>query len=46
MLAYADVRSAADPERVLGEFLQSAYETAAKLANWDRAALEREPVAP
>jgi hypothetical protein len=46
VLPYADVRSAADPESVLGGFLWSAYEAGANLANWDRAALEREPVAP
>jgi len=46
VLPYADVRAAADPERMLGEFLQSAYEAGASLAQWDRAALEREPVAP
>jgi hypothetical protein len=45
-LPYADVRASADPGRMLGEFLQSAYEAGAKLAQWDRAALEREPVAP
>jgi hypothetical protein len=31
---------------MLGEFLQSTYEAAADLAHWDRAALERKPVAP
>jgi hypothetical protein len=46
VLPYADVRAAADPERMLAEFLQSAYEAAANLAHWDRAALEREPVPP
>ena len=46
VLPYADVRAADDPERMLGEFLQSAYEAGASLAQWDRAALEREPVAP
>ena len=46
VLPYSDVRAAADPERMLGEFLQSAYEAGASLAQWDRAALEREPVAP
>ena len=45
-LPYADVQAASDPERMLGEFLQSTYEAAADLAQWDRAALEREPVAP
>jgi hypothetical protein len=46
VLPYADVRSAGDPEQMLGEFLQSAYAAAADLAKWDRARLEREPVAP
>jgi hypothetical protein len=46
MLPYAEVRAASDPEAILGEFLQSAYEAAVNLAGWDRAALEREPVAP
>lgn len=46
VLPYADVRASADPERMLGEFLQSAYDVGADLAKWDRAALEREPVAP
>ena len=46
VLPYAEVRSAADPERMLGEFLQSAYEAGATRANWDRSALERVPVAP
>ena len=30
----------------LADFLQSTYDAAADLAHWDRAALEREPVAP
>jgi hypothetical protein len=46
VLPYAEVRSAAEPERMLSEFFQSAYEAGAGLAKWDRAALEREPVAP
>lgn len=46
VLPYAAVRAASDPARMLGEFLQSSYEVAANLARWDRAALEREPVAP
>jgi hypothetical protein len=46
VLPYAEVRSVADPERMLGEFLQSAYEAGVTKAKWDRAALEREPVAP
>jgi hypothetical protein len=31
---------------MLKEFFQSTYDAAADLAHWDRAALEREPVAP
>jgi hypothetical protein len=46
VLPYAEVRASADPERMLGEFLGSAYEVGADLAKWDRATLEREPVAP
>ncbi len=46
VLPYAEVRASADPRRMLGEFLQSTYEAGADLAQWDRAALEREPVAP
>ena len=46
VLPYAEVRASSDPAAMLGEFLQSAYEAAATLAHWDRAALEREPVAP
>ena len=46
ILPYAKVQAADDPGRMLGEFLQSTYAAAADLAKWDRAALEREPVAP
>jgi hypothetical protein len=46
VLPYAEARAASDPERMLGEFLQSAYDAAADLAHWDRANLERDPVAP
>jgi hypothetical protein len=46
VLPYADVRASADPARTLAEFLQSTYDSAADLAHWDRASLEREPVAP
>jgi hypothetical protein len=31
---------------MLSQFFDSAYRAAADLAHWDRAALEREPVAP
>ena len=40
-LPYTVVRTAADPDAVLLEFLQSTYEAAADAAGWDRAALER-----
>jgi hypothetical protein len=46
VLPYSEVRTAPDPDRMLGEFLRSAYEAAANLAAWDRPMLEREPVAP
>ena len=45
-LSYADVQKAAEPTAMLTDFLQSSYAAAADLARWDRAALEREPVAP
>lgn len=46
VLPYAEVRASEDPQRMLLEFFQSTYDSAADLAQWDRAALEREPVAP
>jgi len=46
VLDYQTVRRSADPEATLMQFLQSTYERAADLAQWDRPALEREPVAP
>jgi hypothetical protein len=46
ILPYAEVRAAADPADMLFAFFRSAYEAGANLAKWDRAALEREPVAP
>jgi len=46
VLPYADVRASADPQRVVTEFFESAYDAGANLAKWDRPALEREPVAP
>lgn len=41
LLPYEAVRTAADPDAVLLEFLQSTYEAAATTAAWDRNALER-----
>jgi hypothetical protein len=46
VLPYDEVRAAADPAGMLSEFLGGAYEAAAGLADWDRRALERIPVAP
>jgi hypothetical protein len=43
ILPYDVVRTSADPDRVLLEFLQSTYVAAAGLAKWDRAALEFAP---
>ncbi len=40
LLPYDAVRSAADPEQTLMEFLISTYEAAASLGKWDRVALE------
>ncbi len=40
LLPYDAVRSAADPDQALLDFLQSTYEAAADLGKWDRAALD------
>ncbi len=40
LLMYDDVRRAESPEQALYEFLESTYEAGARLAGWDRAALE------
>lgn len=40
VLPYDAVRTAANPEAALMDFLQSTYEAAADLGKWDRAALE------
>jgi hypothetical protein len=40
VLPYDEVRRAADPDALVLEFLQSAYEAAADLGRWDREALE------
>lgn len=41
MVPYDAVRAAADPDAVLLDFLQSAYEAGATLAGWNRESLER-----
>jgi hypothetical protein len=40
ILIYEDVRNAASPDDALYAFLESTYEAGARLAGWDRAALE------
>jgi hypothetical protein len=40
ILMYDDMRRANSPEEALYEFLESTYEAGARLANWDRAAVE------
>ena len=46
LLPYEAVRRSIDPEAELTAFLQSTYDAAADLAQWDRGALEREVAAP
>jgi hypothetical protein len=41
VLPYAALRASERPDQALLDFVQSAYEAGAELANWDRAALER-----
>jgi len=43
LLPYEAVRAAADPDRMVLDFLHSTYAAAADLAGWDRAALEIDP---
>lgn len=43
LLPYEAVRTAADPDRTLLDFLQTTYEAAAVRGDWDRAALEADP---
>ncbi len=44
LLPYEAVRTAADPDRTLLEFLHATYRAAADLGDWDRAALEVDPL--
>ena len=46
ILPYDAVRTAADPDQALLDFLQSTYEAAANAAKWDRDALECAPGQP
>jgi hypothetical protein len=43
LLPYDAVRTAADPDAALLDFLQSSYEAAADTAQWNRSELERAP---
>jgi hypothetical protein len=43
ILPYESIRSLPSPDEVLLEFFQSVYDSAANLARWDRAALDRPP---
>lgn len=45
LLMYDDVRRAESPRDMLLDFMESTYASGAKLAGWDRVALERPPVA-
>ena len=46
ILPYEVVRTAADPDKALLDFLHSTYEAAASAAKWDRDALECDPGRP
>jgi hypothetical protein len=46
ILPYDAVRTAANPEQALLDFLQSTYDAAANAASWDREALECTPGKP
>lgn len=46
ILPYAAVQQAEDPDAAILDFLQTTYEAAANLADWDRAILEYSPVMP
>jgi len=41
VLPYDDVRQSSSPDKSLLDFMQSTYDAGARLAGWDRAALER-----
>jgi Family of unknown function (DUF5996) len=45
ILPYDAVRLAESPDRALFDFIRSTYDRAADLAEWDRTALERGPIA-
>jgi hypothetical protein len=44
LLPYEDVRTAVSPSAALLDFCRSTYEAGANLGNWDRIAVERQPL--
>jgi hypothetical protein len=46
LLPYETARRAADPDRIVTEFLEFTYAAAAESADWDRDALDRDPRVP
>lgn len=46
VLPYSEVRASQNPEGMLMDFFQAAYDAGADLGKWERETLEREPVAP
>ncbi len=46
VLSYEEMRAAPDPEEALLSFLQTTYEAAANLGQWDRRSLEHEGAWP
>ena len=46
LLPYSELRRASSPDALLIDFLQTTYEAAANLAQWDRASLERANSSP
>ena len=46
LLPYSELRRATSPDALLIDFLQTTYEAAANLAQWDRASLERVNTSP
>ena len=43
IMPYEAVRTSSDPDASLLTFMESTYDAAARLASWDRSALERDP---
>ena len=41
-LKYEDVQKSSDPEKMLFDFLQTSYEAAVNISNWNRIKLEKQ----